>query len=35
LQGVGLARALVGPPALADDLVSALETRALWGRYGL
>jgi serine protease SohB len=23
------------PPALADDLVSALETRALWSRYGL
>jgi len=35
LQGVGLAQALAGPPALADDLVSALETRALWGRYGL
>ena len=35
LQGVGLAQTLAGPPAFADDLVSALETRALWGRYGL
>jgi signal peptide peptidase SppA len=35
LQGIGLAQALAGPPAFADDLVSALETRALWGRYGL
>ena len=22
------------PPALADDLISALEVRAIWGRYG-
>ena len=35
LQGVGLAAALAGEPGLADDLVSALETRALWARYGL
>ena len=35
LPGVGLAQALTDPPALADDLVSALETRAIWGRYGL
>jgi len=35
LQGVSLALGLVREPALADDLVSALETRALWGRYGL
>ena len=35
LQGVGLAGAFAGEPALADDLVSALETRALWARYGL
>ena len=35
LQGIGLAQALAGPPAFADDLMSALETRALWGRYGL
>ena len=35
LQGVGLAQALSGQPALADDLISALETRALWARYGL
>jgi serine protease SohB len=35
LAGVGLARLMDGPPVSADDLVSALETRALWGRYGL
>jgi len=35
LPGVGLAQALADPPALADDLISALETRALWSRYGL
>ena len=35
LQGVGLAAAIADQPALADDLVSALETRALWARYGL
>jgi len=35
LQGVGLAAALAGEPGLADDLVSALETRAVWARYGL
>jgi len=35
LQGVGLAVALADQPALADDLVAALETRALWARYGL
>jgi len=35
LQGVGLAAAFAQQPALADDLVSALETRALWARYGL
>jgi serine protease SohB len=35
LQGVGLAAALAGQPGLTDDLVSALETRALWARYGL
>jgi serine protease SohB len=39
LQGIGLAAALTGQPgqhgSLADDLVSALETRALWARYGL
>ena len=35
LQGVGLAAALAGQPGLADELVSALETRALWARYGL
>lgn len=35
LAGVSLARALAGEPGLADDLISALETRALWARYGL
>jgi serine protease SohB len=35
LQGVGLAAVLAQQPGLADDLISALETRALWGRYGL
>jgi hypothetical protein len=23
------------PPSFADDLVSAVETRALWSRFGL
>jgi hypothetical protein len=27
--------AVVRQPGLADDLISALEIRALWGRYGL
>ena len=27
--------ALTRQPGLADDFISALETRALWGRYGL
>jgi signal peptide peptidase SppA len=35
LQGVGLAQALTSQPALADELISALEARALWARYGL
>jgi len=35
LPGVSLAKALADPPALADDFVSALETRAIWARYGL
>ncbi len=35
LQGVGLAQALTNQPALADELISALEARALWARYGL
>ena len=30
-----LADVLAGRPGLADDLVSAVETRALWARYGL
>lgn len=35
LAGVGLAKLLGGDTALPDDLISALETRALWSRYGL
>ena len=34
-QGVSIADALSGRAGLADDLISALETRALWSRYGL
>jgi signal peptide peptidase SppA len=35
LPGVNLAQMLAKEPGLADDLISALETRALWARYGL
>jgi len=35
LSGVTIAQALAGERGLADDLISALETRALWARYGL
>jgi signal peptide peptidase SppA len=35
VPGVNMAEVLAKPPALADDLISALETRALWSRYGL
>ena len=35
LPGVNVADALMQRPGLADDLISALETRAVWGRYGL
>jgi serine protease SohB len=35
LPGIGFADAVVRRPGLADDFISALETRALWGRYGL
>src|SRR5665213_416290 len=35
MPGVGLIDALKNRPGLADDLISALETRALWSRYGL
>src|SRR5258706_2258545 len=34
LRGVD-AHAIEGYPGLAEDLVSALETRAIWARYGL
>src|SRR5262245_46944126 len=33
VPGVSLVDAF-HPPALADDLISALEVRAIWGRYG-
>jgi len=35
LPGISAAAALGAPPGLADELISALETRALWSRYGL
>lgn len=35
LPGVNLVDTLARNSGLADDLVSAIETRALWGRYGL
>ena len=35
LSGVGALEALARQPGLADELVSALEARALWSRYGL
>lgn len=35
LPGVNLADAVMRQPGLADDLISALEVRALWSRYGL
>jgi len=35
VPAVNLAQALADRPALADDIISALEARALWARYGL
>jgi len=35
LPGVGVLDALTRQSGLADDLVSALEARALWSRYGI
>ena len=35
LPGVNFADAIAGYPGFADDLISALEVRAMWGRYGL
>ena len=35
IPGFGSLQALKRQPGLADDLISALEARALWGRYGL
>ena len=35
LPGIDLADAVARHPGLAEDLLSALEARALWGRYGL
>jgi hypothetical protein len=33
-SGAGTAVALDGIAALPDELISALETRAIWARYG-
>lgn len=33
--GIGPWRAIAGHPSLGEDIVSALEARALWARYGL
>ena len=35
LPGVDLGQALARQPGLADEFISALETRAIWARYGL
>ena len=35
LPGVGTLEGLVRQPGFAADAISALEARALWGRYGL
>ena len=35
LPGVNFADAVAHYPGFADDLISALEVRAMWGRYGL
>ena len=35
LPGVGALEALTGGPRFADELLSALEARAWWSRYGL
>ena len=35
LPGVNLADAVARYPGLADELISALEVRAMWNRYGL
>ena len=38
-RSAGIGQASIGQlwngPGLADDLISALETRAMWGRYGI
>jgi hypothetical protein len=35
LPGVGALDELARRPGLADEIVSALEARAMWSRYGL
>jgi serine protease SohB len=35
LPGVNFAHAIAHRPGLADELISALEVRAIWSRYGL
>ena len=32
--GAGALAALDGSPGLPDELISALETRAIWARFG-
>lgn len=35
LPGINFADAIANRPGLADEMISALEVRALWSRYGL
>ena len=35
IPGLGSLQALTRRPGFADEVISALEARALWGRYGL
>ena len=35
VPGIGFGEALAQRPGFADDVISALEARALWSRYGL
>ncbi|MFA6267040.1 MAG: S49 family peptidase [Pseudolabrys sp.] len=35
IPGIGLAEAMAGRRGLADDIISTLEERTLWSRYGL
>jgi serine protease SohB len=35
IPGLSSLQALTRRPGFADEVISALEARALWGRYGL